>query len=144
MATLKLCIVPAKVLINGKHKVRISLAHNSGTRYIPTNCIIDDLSQFKDGQVVNHPEAASMNMKLRNLLNHYQKVIDNIYDVDVYSCSELREIIIKKKDHTNAKFSSAMNLIYLNSQKRKEVNQRSYIGYPASPSLSHKVTYYFL
>lgn len=28
MATLKLCIVPAKVLINGKHKVRISLAHN--------------------------------------------------------------------------------------------------------------------
>ena len=97
MATLKLCIVPAKVLINGKHKVRISLAHNSGTRYIPTNCIIDDLSQFKDGQVVNHPEAASMNMKLRNLLNHYQKVIDNIYDVDVYSCSELREIIIKKK-----------------------------------------------
>lgn len=144
MATLKLCIVPAKVLINGKHKVRISLAHNSGTRYIPTNCIIDDLSQFKDGQVINHPEAASMNMKLRNLLNHYQKVIDNIYDVDVYSCSELREIIIKKKDHTNAKFSSAMNLIYLNSQKRKEVNQRSYIGYPASPSLSHKVTYYFL
>ena len=143
MATLKLCIVPAKVLINGKHKVRISLAHNSGTRYIPTNCIIDDLSQFKDGQVVNHPEAASMNMKLRNLLNHYQKVIDNIYDVDVYSCSELREIIIKKKDHTNAKFSSAMNS-YLNSQKRKEVNQRSYIGYPASPSLSHKVTYYFL
>ena len=141
MATLKLCIVPAKVLINGKHKVRISLAHNSGTRYIPTNCIIDDLSQFKDGQVINHPEAASMNMKLRNLLNHYQKVIDNIYDVDVYSCSELREIIIKKKDHTNAKFSSA---IYLNSQKRKEVNQRSYIGYPASPSLSHKVTYYFL
>ena len=98
MATLKLCIVPAKVLINGKHKVRISLAHNSGTRYIPTNCIIDDLSQFKDGQVINHPEAASMNMKLRNLLNHYQKVIDNIYDVDVYSCSELREIIIKKKN----------------------------------------------
>ena len=108
MATLKLCIVPAKVLINGKHKVRISLAHNSNTRYIPTNCIIDTLSQFKEGQVINHPEAASMNMKLRNLLNHYQNVIDNIYDVDVYSCSELREIIIKKKDYTNAKFSSAM------------------------------------
>lgn len=122
MATLKLCIVPAKVLINGKHKVRISLAHNSGTRYIPTNCIIDDLSQFKDGQVVNHPEAASMNMKLRNLLNHYQKVIDNIYDVDVYSCSELREIIIKKKDHTNAKFSSAMNsyLSELAEEKRSK------------------------
>lgn len=99
MATLKLCIVPAKVLINGKHKVRISLAHNSNTRYIPTNCIIDTLSQFKEGQVINHPKAASMNMKLRNLLNHYQNVIDNIYDVDVYSCSELREIIIKERLH---------------------------------------------
>ena len=122
MATLKLCIVPAKVLINGKHKVRISLAHNSNTRYIPTNCIIDTLSQFKEGQVINHPEATSMNMKLRNLLNHYQNVIDNIYDVDVYSCSELREIIIKKKDYTNAKFSSAMTsyLSELAEEKRNK------------------------
>ena len=30
MAILRLCIVPTKALINGKHKVRISLAHNSG------------------------------------------------------------------------------------------------------------------
>lgn len=109
MATLKLCIVPAKVLTNGKHKVRISLAHNSGTRYIPTSYIIDDPSQLKDGQVFNHPEAAFMNVKLRNLLNHYQNVIDSIYDIDIYSCSELREIIIRKKDYSNAKFSIAMN-----------------------------------
>lgn len=122
MAILKLCIVPAKVLINGKHKVRISLAYNSGTRYIPTQCIIDDLSQFKDGQVVNHSEAAAMNVKLRNLLNHYQNVIDSIYDVDVYSCSELREIIIKKKDYTNAKFSSAMNA-YLSELAEEKRNK---------------------
>lgn len=112
MATLKLCIVPAKVLINGKHKVRISLAHNSNTRYIPTNCIIDTPSQFKEGQVINHPEAASMNMKLRNLLNHYQNVIDNIYDVDVYSCSELREIIIKRKTTPMPSFPLQWHLIY--------------------------------
>ncbi|WP_291584096.1 phage integrase SAM-like domain-containing protein [Bacteroides sp.] len=109
MAILKLCTVPAKVLTNGKHKIRISLAHNSKTRYIPTECIIDDLSQFKDGQVTNHSEAASMNVKLRNLLNHYQKVIDGIYDVEIYSCSELREIIIKKKDYVNVRFSYVMN-----------------------------------
>ena len=120
MATLKLCIVPAKMLISGKHKVRISLSHNSGTRYIPTNCIIDDLSQFREGQVVNHPEAAAMNVKLRTLLNHYQNVINSIYDIDVYSCSELREILVRKKDHTHAKLSSAMNnyLAELAEEKR--------------------------
>lgn len=122
MATLKLCIVPAKVLTSGKHKIRISLSHNSGTRYIPTNCIINDMAQFKDGQVINHPEASAINVKLRNLLNHYQKVIDSIYDADVYSCSELREIIIRNKDYTNAKFSIAMNayLSELAEEKRSK------------------------
>lgn len=109
MAILKLTIVPAKVLTDGRHKIRIALAHNSGTRYIPTECIVDDMSQFREGQVVNHPEAAAMNVKLRNLLNHYQKVIDSIYDVQAYSCSELRELLIKKKDYTNVKFSDAAN-----------------------------------
>lgn len=47
MATLKLRIVPAKKLIDGRHKIRISLAHNSETRYIPTDCIINDESEFK-------------------------------------------------------------------------------------------------
>ena len=120
MATLKLCIVPAKILISGKHKVRISLAHNSETRYIPTSCIIDNLSQFKEGQIVNRTDAASMNVKLRTLLNHYQNVIDSIYDIDVYSCSELREILVRKKDHSHAKFSNAMNdyLTELSEEKR--------------------------
>lgn len=120
MATLKLCIVPGKILISGKHKIRISLSHNSGTRYIPTNCIIDDLSQFRDGQVVNHPEASAMNVKLRTMLNHYQQVIDGIFDIDVYSCSELKEILVKKKDHTHAKLSTVMNdyLAELAEEKR--------------------------
>lgn len=96
------------------------MSHNSGTRYIPTNCIIDDMSQFREGQVVNHPEASAMNVKLRSLLNHYQNVIDSIYDIDVYSCSELREILIKKKDHTRAKLSTLMNeyLAELAEEKR--------------------------
>lgn len=101
--------MPAKVLTDGRHKIRIALAHNSGTRYIPTDCIVNNMSQFREGQVVNHPDAAAMNVKLRNLLNHYQKVIDSIYDVQAYFCSELRELLIKKKDYTNVKFSRVAN-----------------------------------
>lgn len=89
MPILKLVIVPAKILSSGKHKVRISVSHNSQTRYIPTECIIDDLSQFKEGQVVNRSDASYMNMKLRKKLNFYQETIDDICDPDIYSCSDI-------------------------------------------------------
>ncbi len=66
-----------------------------------------------------------MNVKLRTLLNHYQNVIDSIYDIDIYSCSELREILVRKKDHTHAKLSSAMNdyLAELAEESRREKNK---------------------
>ena len=68
MATLNALIVPAKVLKGGRHKVRISVAHNGETRYIVTDIIIDSSKEFKNGQVVKRPDAASMNTKLRGLI----------------------------------------------------------------------------
>lgn len=108
MATLKLRIVPTKVLTDGRHKVRIALAHNSDTRYIPTDCIIDDLSQFKGGQVTGRTDADRMNVKLRTLMNFYQDKIDQIAYINNYSCSELRELLVRKHNYDNAKFSDAM------------------------------------
>lgn len=95
MPTLKLAIVPAKILSDGKHKVRISVSHNSQTRYIPTDCIIDDLSQFKEGQIVNRSDASYMNMKLRKKLIFYQETLDNIYD-PFYILNLQINIFIKK------------------------------------------------
>lgn len=109
MATLKLRIVPAKALIDGRHKVRISISHNSDTRYIPTDCIIDDESQFADGQVIGRPDANRMNVKLRTLLNMYQERMDSISYIENYSCAELRELLIRKKNYDNAKFSDAVS-----------------------------------
>lgn len=127
MATLKLCIVPAKVLIDGRHKVRISVAHNSDTRYILTDCIIDNISQFKDGQVVNHPQAAKMNMKLRTLMNHYQDTIDSMYDADIYSCSDLVQIMKRKKNYNNVKFSVAMETYTSNlAEERRLKSEKLY------------------
>ena len=119
MATLKLTIVPAKKLIDGRHKIRVSLAHNSETRYIPTECIIDDESEFKDGIVIGRSDASGMNVKLRNLLNYYQDIIDHTSFISGYSCSELRELLVRKKDYNNAKFSDAMST-YLEELKEDE------------------------
>lgn len=116
---MNLRILPAKPLKDGRHKIRVMLSHNSAATYIPTDCIIDSPNQFKDGKVKGRPDADRMNVKLRNLLNYYQDIIDGIAHVNNYSCSELRELLVRKQNHDNAKFSDAMNA-YLKELKEDE------------------------
>ena len=89
MANLRAIILPTKVLKGGKHKVRIAVSHNSKTRYIVTNIIIDSDKEFKDGQIVKRPDAAIKNVKLRGLLDKYQEALDNLYFIESLSCEEL-------------------------------------------------------
>lgn len=89
MATLNPIVVPAKVLKGGRHKVRISVAHNGETRYIVTDIIIDSTSEFKNGQIVKRPDAAAKNTKLRKLMQNYQSIIDELEYTNGLTCSEL-------------------------------------------------------
>ena len=129
MATLKLVVVPAKILKNGKHKIRVAVSHKEDTRYIVQNFTIDSLNQFKEGQVVNHPEASIMNKKLRLKLNQYQDALDAI-DPDVYTASQLRDFIDKNTKIQTLTISQAANE-HIKRQK-KESTRESYertIGY---------------
>ena len=47
MATLKLTIFKAKVLKDGRHKIRVAVCHKQETCYIITRFIIDNLAQRK-------------------------------------------------------------------------------------------------
>ncbi len=94
MATLKLAITPDKVAKDGSHKIRIALGHKSVTRYIVTRFKVDNLSQFKNGQVVKRPDAAMINTKLRTILNEYQEKLDSIKCIQMYDCKQLREILV--------------------------------------------------
>lgn len=96
MATLKLLILKNKQLKNGKHKIRIAVCHKQRTFYIVTRIIIDDESQFKNGQVVKRPDASIMNTKLRNLLNEYQEALDSIKNPSLYDCSQLKNLIVHR------------------------------------------------
>lgn len=98
MATLNAVILPAKALKDGRHKVRISIAHNSETRYILTDIIIDSVKEFKNGQIVKRPDANYLNTKLRSLINKTQKTIDEIDCSNCLSCSELIHSITSKKE----------------------------------------------
>lgn len=65
MANLFITIVPTKAMANGKHKIRIAVSHNSATRYIPTNVIIDSVDEFRNGKVVKRPDKELLNAKLK-------------------------------------------------------------------------------
>ena len=74
MATLKLTIFKAKVLKNGKHKIRIALCHKGETCYILTRYLIDSENQFKNGLIQKRQDASIINMKLGNLLNDLLRI----------------------------------------------------------------------
>lgn len=89
MATLNAVILPAKVLKGGRHKIRISVAHNGETRYIVTDIIIDSLKEFKNGSIVKRPDAAMLNTKLRGIIQRYQGVLDELEYINGLTCPEL-------------------------------------------------------
>lgn len=103
MATIKLTIFKAKALKDGKHKIRIAVCHKQETCYIVTRFIIDNLSQFKNGQVVKRPDAAMINIKLRGLLNEYQEKLDAIKSPSIYTCRQIKDILVAGLNEQNNK-----------------------------------------
>lgn len=89
MATLNAVIVPAKALKGGRHKIRISVAHNGETRYIVTDITIDSDKEWKNGSVVKRPDAAMKNTRIRAELQKYQESLNELQYVDGLTCAEL-------------------------------------------------------
>lgn len=124
MATLKLTIFKAKVLKDGRHKIRVAVCHKHETSYIITLFIVDSEAQFKNGQVVKRPDAAVLNKKLRNLLNEYQEKLDAIKHPNLYDCSQLREILVNGMREEESATFQAVSLEYV-----KELEEAGSIGY---------------
>lgn len=119
MATLSLTIFKEKALKDGRHKIRIALRHKHETTYIVTRFIISE-NQFKNGQVVKHPEASAINRKLRNILDDLQEKLDSIKHLELYSCRQIKEIISTDNLSDEQTFSSACSnfVDYLKSEGR--------------------------
>ena len=126
MATLSAVIVPAKVLKGGRHKVRISVAHNGETRYIVTDLIIDSGKEFKNGNIVKRPDAAFLNTKLRGILQRYQCEIDELEYVYGLTCAEL---VYHLKNAGNNKHRTLLSIYneYIENLRVKESSRNNYI-----------------
>ena len=94
MVTLHLTVLTSRRNSAGKLPVLIALTSKRQVRYIKTGYEIDDLFQFEDGKVVCRKDARIMNQRLNFVLSEYRDKLSAIPDADVYSCAQLKEILV--------------------------------------------------
>jgi len=124
MATLKLALLPTKANKDGKNKIRIAISHKQDTCYIVTRFTVDSPSQFKNGQVVKRADASQMNVKLRNMLNDYQERLDGINNQGLYTCRQLKDILVN-----SSSIKGDVTFQYVSLEYVKELEDAGSIGY---------------
>lgn len=93
MPVLSLVIVPALMLKNHKHTIRVSVKHRGVTRYIATPYSVEDEREFRNGKVVKGNDKDLVNAKLRRALNRYEERCECIPYIDTLTCSQLVSIL---------------------------------------------------
>lgn len=92
---LSVVVLPAKVLTDGTHKVRIAMSHNGETRYFLTRFVVPSPKNVKNGKVTGKEigNASYINLKLAEKIQEIYKAYDLIEDAECYSCSQLKELL---------------------------------------------------
>lgn len=93
---LRVVLLPAKVLADGSHKVRIAISHNGNTRYFVTRFVVPSAKNLVNGNVVGIPNAAYINNQLRLKMSKIYQAYDAMEDTDYYTCSQLVTMIEEK------------------------------------------------
>lgn len=93
---LKVTILPAKILTDGTHRIRIAMSHRGNTRYFMTRFVVPSPKNVSGGQVIGVPNANYMNQRLLQKMTEIYKVYDQLEDADYYTCSQLLAIIEDK------------------------------------------------
>lgn len=119
MASLSIVIVPTKKLSNGRHRIRIAVAHRSQTRYILTQFTLSSASQLKNGRVIKHENATNINASLRKLINEYEEILSSISYSASLSCTELIHVITNEQKKKGITFQTVANE-YMNLMKEDE------------------------
>ena len=90
---LKPTILPAKVLQDGTHRIRIAMSHRGTTRYFQTRFIIPSKSNLLGGQVIGIPNTSYINQQLLKQMSEIYQAFDKLEDTDYMTCSQLLTMI---------------------------------------------------
>lgn len=126
MATIKLALLRHTRAKDGTYKIRIAIGHKSTTHYIVTKYKVNSPTEFTGGIVVRIPGAHQMNIKLRALLDDYERRLERVPDPDVYSCKQLRDLLASMRPH-----STAATFAQVSGQYRAELTEDGREAYAA-------------
>ena len=90
---LRVVILPAKVLADGTHKIRIAISHKGQTRYFVTRFVVPSPDNIVNGQVVGVNNASYINQQLRIRMTKIYAICDKAEDMEYYTCSQLVQYI---------------------------------------------------
>lgn len=100
MATIKFVILPAKPLKNGSYRIKLAVSHRTSTFYISTRFSVQSPHQFSCGQVIEHPNALTINRHLRAMMDAYEERLYNIENIHLYTAQQISGIL-SRKVHTS-------------------------------------------
>lgn len=90
---LKPTILPAKVLRDNTHRIRIAMSHRGQTRYFMARFIVPSKSNVLGGQVIGVPNASYINQQLLKQMTEIYQAYDKLDDTDYMTCSQLLTMI---------------------------------------------------
>lgn len=122
---LRICILPAKVLADGTHKIRIAMSHNGTTRYFVTRFVIPSSSNISNGRVVGVDNATYINRQLSLKVSKIYEVYDKIEDSEYLTCSQLISMIEDNMVAIKPKTLVEIATEYINTLKSKSISKTS-------------------
>lgn len=98
---LYIVVLPAKVLTDGTHKIRIAISHNSETRYKITRFRVPSVKNVRNGKVIGKDiDAEYINRQLGGIIQSMYRAYDEITDAECYTCSQLLNLIESKMNNS--------------------------------------------
>lgn len=122
MAMINAVVINSQRLNNGKYRIKISIAHKGVTRYISTDMDIESPSLLKNNKVVRGENSSIYNMKLKTILEKYEKIMAKI-NTESYSCQQLVEILKKGKSDNDWTLRCALASYVKSLDKQKSVKR---------------------
>lgn len=124
---LRVVILPAKVLTDGSHKVRIAISHRGNTRYFVTRFTVPSEKNLVNGNVVGIPNAAYINNQIRLKLNKIYNAFDSLEESDYYTCSQLVTMIEEKISGTKPMTLHQLGVEYIKVRRSVVADGTVYI-----------------
>lgn len=111
MATLRFTVLKERQTAKKTYIIYLTVTHKRAVRYISSGYEVDDLYQFEKGKVICRKDSKIMNQRLGYVLSEYEEKLNDIPDINVYSCSQIKEILEGKyKLEQNNSLIECMNL----------------------------------